>query len=407
MWMKGKDMKRIFVFVLILIVICFCLVACKDDDDYAVRRGKDRIREVDSITPTEKEQVDNTGDKPTVPLMLEDVSNITDFYVTQNDIWEVVDAEEILARKLDEKTYETTIQVKLKNDVYKEAYRNISLVYDYYDIGGWILNSFTDISDVYRIEPQAGMPDEIGKRDVQKFYDGVFTLIGHDTNLKEETDIFIFSREVPGELFTQISEVRLEYRISDRGLWELYDTNEYNRKCQYAAEKDKWMISSLKGTTGYGGAKHCVKIKDFNENSVTLNIIDYERIWWISTGIYGQGYYNDDFYAHLEGKTLPADFQIYEISSDDEYSRTYFCVACYTLTGTVRYDSEIDGYRIDSLDGGFSESQLYLRPDGFYLTNYAPPGPRSLKSFIGYISNDKDLNETTKDRLIALSHEFE
>ena len=399
---KEENMKKAL--IVLLVVMCFFLVAC-DDDDNAVRRGKTRINDEGGITPTEIIQEDNEGDKPTVAQMLEDVSNIPDFYLTENDVWEVVDAKETLARKIDDKTYQTTIEVKLTNDIYKEAYRNISLLYDYYDIGGWILNSFWDITNIYDAQPQAGMHEEVGIRDIKNIYDGSLVLVSHDTNIKDKTDTFVFTREVYGELFTQISEVKLEYHISDAsGLWTVYNTYEADRRCEYEANYEWIIVSKDSNTNSYiSPFKHCVTIREFNENTVTLNVIDYAEIHWISTGIYGQGYYTDDFFSHFEGLVTPENFQYFSCSG--EYKDLYY--ACYTLTGLVSYDPEIDGYRIEILNKDFSENQMYIKPEGVYITKYVG-GPMKLQNLADYVYREDGLDENMRKELLnAQSYYFE
>lgn len=399
-------MKKAYL-VLGLLIFVVLFSSCKHSDNNNTK-GKDQsdTEITNQSFEDEDEPVDNTGDKPTVRLMLKDVSDIPEFRSTENDVWEVVDAKETLARKLDDKTYETTIQVKLANDIYKEAYRSISLLYDYYDIGGWVLNSFSDITEVSGAIPQAGMYEEAGMLDIYNFYDGLFTLVSHDTNIKDKTDIFVFTREMPGELFTQTSEVKLVYRISDEsGLWTVFDAFESDRKCQFT-ENNRWIIDSQKSNEPMSGSYpfiHCVKIKEFNENTVTLNVIDYEDIYWISTGIYGQGYYIDDFYTHFEGRETPDDFQTSSIMREDGYHRLYY--AWYTLTGTVSYDPEFDGYRIDISDRDFSESRLFFRPEGVYWTGDGRIGdsPYKLQSFSERVNKAENFDDGMRNALFNIS----
>ena len=225
-------MKKAIPLILIFSCLLFLMSCGNTPNNGSGNRRTDISQKNDTKLTTEEESTQDDGTKPSMRLMLEDVSQIPEFCNTTNDQWNVVDAVETLARTVD-KSYETTLRVQLSNETYEQAFRTIKLYYDYYEIGGWVLNTYSDITRISGAVPKEGISETVAFNDVGQYYHGVIELRSHETNLEEKTDILTYDREYKGNMLTQQSIIVVTYNTSeDTGLWYPIKIVEKDRKCQ-------------------------------------------------------------------------------------------------------------------------------------------------------------------------------
>lgn len=227
----------------------------------------------------------------------------------------------------------------LKSACYKIT-GNLSAKYRYYDTGGWILESNSDLENVY-FTATAGYIEELAIKELRESktaefsYDSL-TVIEHNTNISEGKDEIIFKTSDTGIMYDEDGTVTVYYTMSESSGWRLFDSY-YNLTRTFHP---------------YG-----IWMQDYNKNPV--EIIDYENEY------VNIAKYNIDNSENEYSKEYDS-YQIVKKANDDgSFS--------YVQGNTDDVGSnDYDYYYLQNLSGGydyvFDKNKLYTYGSNYFIS---------------------------------------
>lgn len=278
---------------------------------------------------------------PSTEQIKKDISSIEEIIYDNDNTWEVVAIEELRAKELDH-AYETSVEVKLKNHTYSSAYKKIDLEYSYYEKGGWILEDWDNVTNIYDATPTKGVDEDKVVSWAKNKYKGTIELTSHNTDLSKGLDTFIFNQTIAGRAWDEKSEIVVVYESDNTtGLWRQQSCEEKQTDFKIN-DINTWFYYEVGGGSWDDYNDYiCYYVKEFNEDTATILVVD------IAVNGYDVQGYNFNL---LPDDTLHTDrYVCYEMKLASYYFEEEKCFKFNELYkgGHVSVDMVQDGLKIN------------------------------------------------------------
>lgn len=258
-------MRRILLFSCILLVMICSLVGCGSSKKTS---SKDNKTTKNNSTTTEKETTTDINTKPDEKKMAQDIDakngNVL-IFVYNDSVTVTTKSVKIEKAKEENKSYIVTCTASQENEDYTSE-TGYELTYNFYDIGGWILDECITVSQ--KVTPIKEMPEELAYNLIMNETPYSSLTLVKSEPLNGNTCCYYYQGKNEYNYMDEIIDIKLTCTFDSKMGWNIQ--KETNTKQDWTKLCGEWYIQ--KYNSGYTYTYN-VKVNSFDS---TNNVADLD-----------------------------------------------------------------------------------------------------------------------------------